>query len=205
MQQKKMIIAIILLFPFLTSRGQADSNRIETINTSFRKTLTVQPGIGIGNHFGKDLLCTNLLVAQPLKYLSIAVHTSLSYNNLLHRNFNYIKTNYNYSVCQSVGVGTAVVAKKSSHSLWLMFGLKHTGFKETLENPKFERVSKSISATSPDLGLRYNFTYGLGKCFFHTGLCLPLYPYPVKTSNPEALTENLGSINLEIGLGIRLG
>ena len=206
MQQNKIIMAIILLFSCSTSFGQSDSNcnDMHKAKMSFRKTITIQPGIGMRTNFGKDLVFTNLVVAQPLKHVSVAAHTSLSYNNLLHRNFNYIKTNYNYSVGQSVGAGATLFGKRSSHSLLLMFGIKYTDFKETLENPKFEKVSASINATSPDMGLRYNFTYGIKKYFFHSGLYLPLYPYPVKTSNIEAVTGNLSSIRLEVGLGIRM-
>jgi len=206
MQQNKIIMAIILLFSFSTSLGQSDSNRndMRKAKMSFRKTITIQPGIGMRTNFGKDLVFSNLVVAQPMKHLCVAAHTSLSYNNLLHRNFNHIKTNYNYSIGQSLGAGTTFFAKRSSHSILLMFGVKHTNFRETLDNPKFEKVSASISATSPDMGLRYNFPYGIKKFFFHWGFSLPLYPYPVKTSNIEAVTGNLSTISLEVGLGIRL-
>lgn len=206
MQQNKIIMAIALLFTFSTSFGQLDSNSHYTNKPAGfdREAISIQPGIGMRAKFGKDLMLTNLVLAHPRKHLSFAAHTSVSYNNLLQRNFNYIKTNYDYSISQTLGAGTTHFAKRASHSFLLMFGVKYNGFKETLENPKFEKVSASVSAMSPDLGFRYNFTYGVKKYFFHSGLYLPLYPYPVKTANIQAITGNLGNISLEVGVGIRM-
>lgn len=206
MQEKRIIIAAALFFTFSTSFGQFDSNSQHMNKPAVfdREAITIQPGIGMRVNFGKDLMLTNLFMAHPRNHLCFAAHTSLSYNNLLHRNFNYIKTNYNYSFGQSLGVGTTHFAKRTSHSFLLMFGLKYTSFKESMENPKFEKVSASVSAVSPDMGFRYNFTYGVKKYFFHSGLYLPIYPYPVKTDNIQAITGNLSNISLEVGLGVRM-
>ena len=205
MQPKIVLTVIALILTVSASYARIDSTDHSVNKTSGLnpKEITIQPGIGIRINFGKDLLLTNLVIANPRKHLSVASHTSFSYNDLLHRNFNYIKTNYDYSISQSLGVGATLSGKKASHSFLFMFGLKYNNFKETLENPKFEKVSATVSAVSPDMGLRYNFTYGTRKYFFHSGLYLPLYPYPFKTTNIEAADGNLHNISIEVGVGIR--
>ncbi|HMK06212.1 MAG TPA: hypothetical protein VK476_01700 [Flavobacterium sp.] len=123
---------------------------------------------------------------------------------MFQRNFNYIKTNYDYAISQTLGIGTTLYSKRASHSFLFMAGIKYDNFKETLENPKFDGVSTSVSAINPDLGFRYNFTYGIKKYFFHSGLYIPLSPYPFKTTNIQAIDGNLKNISLEVGLGIRI-
>lgn len=206
MQPNRFFILIALLFTFSTSFAQLNSNKHLLNNPSGLnpRAITIQPGMGLRINFGMDFMLTNLLLIHPRKHLTVAAHTSVSYNDLFHRNFNYIKTNYDYSISQSLGLGTTLFTKRASHSFLFMFGLKYNNFKETLENPKFDKVSATVSATSPDLGFRYNYTYGIKKYFFHSGLYLPLYPYPFKTKNIQAIDGNLNNISLELGLGIRI-
>lgn len=197
MRHKIYYLLFVLLFSSTTGYTQSASK-------NQAKIITIQPGVGIRMNFGKDLILSNLILANQYKYLSIAAHSSVSYNNMLHRNFNYIKTNYDYSISQTFGVGTTLFGKRTTHSFLLMFGLKYSNFKQTLENPEFEQISNKVSALSPDMGFRYNFTYGTKRYFFHTGLYLPLYPYPFKSKNIEAVDGNLKSIALEAGVGIRI-
>lgn len=197
MRHSIYIPLFILLFSSMTGYAQSAS-KIQT------KAITIQAGVGVRVNFGKDIILSNLILANPYKHLSIATHSSVSYNNLLHRNFNYIKTNYDYSVSQSIGAGTTIFGKRSTHSFLLMFGLKYNNFKQTLQNPEFEQVTIKVSALSPDMGFRYNFTYGIKKCFFRGGLYIPLYPYPIKSLNIEAIDGNLKNIALEAGIGIKI-
>lgn len=206
MQYTKIFMLSTLLFSSLTNYAQLGTDNVYK-NKSFGykgKPITIQPGIGMRFKFGKDIMLSNLMIANPRKHFSVAAHTSFSYNNLFHRNFNYIKTNYDYSISQTLGFGTTLFSKRTTHSFLIMAGLKYNNFKQTLENPEFEKVSAAVSAINPDLGFRYNFTYGIKKYFFHTGLYIPLYPYPVKTTNIEAMDGNLKNISFEVGLGVRL-
>lgn len=197
MQHKIYYLLFVLLFTSTTGYTQSTSK-------NQARAITIQPGIGMRLNFGKDLIVSNLVITNPYNHLSIAAHSSVSYNNMLHRNFNYIKTNYDYSISQSVGAGTTIFGKRITHSFLLMLGLKYSNFKQTLQNPEFEQVASKVSALSPDMGFRYNFAYGTKKYFFHTGLYLPLYPYPFKSKNIEAIDGNLKSITLEAGVGIRI-
>lgn len=80
------------------------------------RLLTIEPGIGIHTNFGVDLLFTNLVQWNPYKRLSVASYSSFNVNNITQRNFNHIKTNYNYSVNQKFGVGTSLFAKRCMHT-----------------------------------------------------------------------------------------
>jgi hypothetical protein len=85
-----------------------------------------------------------------------------------------------------------------------MAGIKYGAYKETLENPDFETVSASVSSVSPDVGLMYNLKLGKKKYFFSYRMYIPLYPYPFKTSDVNAIDANMANISMEFGLGIRL-
>ena len=101
----------------------------------------------------------------------------------MDRDFNFIKTNYNYSLSQKFGVGTSLYTKHSSHTFSFMAGIRYDAYKETLENPDFEKVSASVSSVSPDVGLLYNLKIGKKKYFFSYRMYIPLYPYPFKSSD----------------------
>jgi hypothetical protein len=174
------------------------------VSAAVVRVLTVEPGVGIHTNFGTDLLTTNLVQWNPIKRFSLAAHTSFNSNNILQRDFNHVKTNYNYSINQKFGAGTTFYSRKSSHSLLLMVGFKYTAFKETLDNPDFDKVSVSINGFSPDYGMMYSYKRGLKKCFFTYRMYIPLYPWPVKGSNIDYLDGNRNNIALELGVGIKI-
>jgi len=166
--------------------------------------LITAPAIGLNPWPMSDLVISNLVQWDIKKRLSLVSYTAYTYNNVFLRNFNYIKTNYNYSLSQKVGVGTALYSKHASHSFSLLGGIKYNSFKETLENPEFEKVSASVSSISPDFGCMYHLQVGKKKYFFSYRMYLPLYPYPVQRLDITAIDGNIANISLEFGLGIRL-
>jgi hypothetical protein len=151
-----------------------------------------------------DLIISNLVQWNINKRLSIASYTSYSYNNAMQRNFNYINTNYNYTLSQKFGIGTSLYTKHSSHTLTFLAGIRYDAFKETLENPDFEKVTASVSSVNPDPGLLYNLKIGKKKYFFSYRMFVPLYPYPFISSDIWSLSDNMYNLSLEFGLGIRL-
>ena len=76
------------------------------------RQLTLEPGIGFHTNFGVDLLISNLAQWNPCKHLGVASYTSFNINNITQRYFNYIKTNYNYSINQKFGAGTSFFPKE---------------------------------------------------------------------------------------------
>ncbi len=198
---------LLLLSALLVSaRGFAQKIPATTTNTHTPvvRLLTIEPGIGIHTNFGVDLLLTNLVQWNPYKRLSIASHSSFNVNNITQRNFNHIKTNYNYSINQKFGVGTSLYSKRSTHTFLLMVGAKYTSYKETLDSDDFENTSVAIDALSPDYGLMYSLKRGWEKCFFTVRTYLPLYPWPTKGSNPLYLDGNMNNIALELGIGVKI-
>ncbi len=193
----------LLLLNFSFAYGQLDSSKISRKNITDRQ-LTIEPGIGIKLYPMPALLLSNLTQWNILKRLSIVSHTSFSYNNAFLRDFNYIKTNYDYSLSQKFGIGTSFSGKHTSHTFSLIAGIKYDTFKETLNNPEFEKVSVVVSSSSPDLGLMYNIKVGTKKYFFSYRMYLPLYPYPFKSSDINSVDGNLANLSLEFGVGIRL-
>jgi hypothetical protein len=168
------------------------------------RKLSIEPGIGIHTNFGTDLLLTNLVQWQVRRTLCVASHTSFNFNNITQRNFNYIKTDYNYSINQKFGAGATVYRKKSSHSFLMMVGIKYTAFKETLSNPNLEKSSTAVSAVSPDYGMMYEMKKGRKKYFVCYRMYVPLYPWPTKGSDINYADGNLNNIALEVALGIKL-
>jgi len=169
--------------------------------------LTIEPGIGIKpgpTSPTPGVMITNLIQWNLTKRLGIVSHTSYTFNNAFLREFNYITTDYSYSLSQKFGVGTSLYTKHSSHTFSLMAGIQLDNFKETLNNPEFEKVEISSSVLSPDFGLMYNLKIGKKKYFFSYRMYLPLYPYPLKCSDINAVDGNISNISLEFGLGIRL-
>ncbi len=201
---KPIQYTFFLFFFFAYSYGVAQKNLSGAANQYPARELTIEPGVGIHTNFGTDFLITNLVQWNPTQRLSLASHTSFNINNVLQRDFNYIKTNYNYSINQKFGAGTTFYLKKSSHTLLAMVGFKYTAFKETLDNPDFDKVSVSISAVSPDYGLMYSFKRGWKKYFFTYRMYVPLYPWPTKGSDINYIDSNRNNIALELGVGIKI-
>jgi hypothetical protein len=166
--------------------------------------VTIEPAIGLEASQMFDLIISNLVQWNIERRLGIISYTSYSYNGATNRDFNYIKTNYNYSLGQKFGIGTSLYTKHSSHTFSFMAGIRYDAYKETLENPDFETISASVSSVSPDIGLLYNLKIGRKKYFFSYRMYIPLYPYPFKTSDTRSMDGNLANLSLEFGLGIRL-
>jgi hypothetical protein len=192
-----------LLFSLSVLGAQKDTTSTADMDYPVRK-LTIEPGIGINPWPMPDMLLTNLVQWNIDKRWSILSFSSISYNNAFLRDFNYIKTNYNYSISQKLGIGFSFYGENTSHTFSFIAGIKYDTFKETLENPEFENVSASINSVSPDLGLMYNLKIGKGKYFYSLRMYLPLYPYPMNSSDIWSIDGNLANLSLEIGLGIFL-
>ncbi len=203
MQQQKIIFIIISVLTFANSFAQKNIPAIEEKHPEVRQ-LTIEPGIGIHTNFGTDLLLSTLVQWNPEKHLSLASHTSFNINNISQRDFNGIKTDYNYSINQKFGVGTTFYSKRSSNTFLLMAGVKYTSFKETLVSPNNNKVSAAINAFSPDYGLMYSLKKGVKKYFFSFRMYVPIYPWPVKDFNISAADGNMNNIALEFGVGIKI-
>jgi len=171
---------------------------------SLARKLTIEPGVGIHTNFGTDFLISNLVQWNPNKRLGFASYSSFNINNVTQRDFNHIKTDYNYSLNQKFGAGTTVYSKKYSHTFFAMVGIKYTAFQETLENPNFNKVSTSISAFSPDYGLMYSLKRGWKKYFFTARFYLPLSPWLTKGAHIENIQGTLRDTALEFGMGIKI-
>lgn len=203
MSQQKTLFVIISILAF--ANGFAQKNRqAEKEKYSPVRQLTIDPAIGIHTNFGTDFLISNLIQWNPQKHLSLASHSSFNINNIFQRNFNGIKTDYNYSLNQKFGIGTTLYTKRSSNTFLLMAGIKYTSFKETLINPDNSKVSASVDALSPDYGLMYDFRKGGKKYFFSFRMYVPFYPWPAKDFDVSALDGNMNNIALELGVGIKI-
>lgn len=203
MKLQKILFVIILIVTF--AKGFAQKNIPEKKEKySTVRQLTIDPGIGIHTNFGTDLLLSNLVQWNPQKRLSIASYSSFNINNILQRNFNGIKTDYNYSINQKFGIGTTFYSKRSSNTFLLMAGVKYTSFKESLINPDDNKVSASVNSISPDYGLMYDFRKGGKKYFFSFRMYVPLYPWPVKNVDISSADGNMNNIALEFGVGIKI-
>ena len=197
---KYLSICLLLLTPSVSA--QKDSSKTANNNYPVRK-VTIEPAIGLEGSQLSDLVISNVLQWNLKKRLSIVSYTSYTYNTMI-RDFNYIKTDYNYTLSQKFGAGTSLYTKHSSHTFSFMAGIRYDAFKETLENPDFDKVSASVSSFSPDVGLLYNLRIGKKKYFFSYRMYIPLYPYPVKSSDFHTIDGNMANLSLEFGLGIRL-
>jgi hypothetical protein len=203
MKTIKYLSLILLLLTCYSGFSQKAPSTARLMRYPVRE-LTVEPGIGIHINFGTDLLLSTLVQWNPNKRLSFASHTSFNINNISQRDFNYVKTNYNYSINQKVGFGTTFYCKRSSHTFLLMIGAKYTAYRETLYNPNLDKASTSISALSPDYGLMYSLKKGWKKYFFTCRMYIPLYPWPTKGSDITYIDGNRNNIALELGVGIKI-
>jgi hypothetical protein len=202
----KIPIYITICFLFLTlsaSASQKDSSLTANNNYPLRK-VTIEPAIGIETSQMFDLVISNVVQWNIKKRLGIVSYTSYSYNEAMDRNFNYIMTDYNYSLTQKFGIGTSLYTKHTSHTFSFMGGIRYDAVKVTLENPELEKASASVSSVSPEVGLMYNLKIGKKKYFFSYRMYIPFYPYPFKSSDFWAIDGNTANLSLEFGLGIRL-
>jgi hypothetical protein len=200
----KKLIFISISFLLLTVSASAQKESSDSTDKDFTyRIVTIEPAIGMEVSDMGDFIVSNLLQWNIKKRFSIVSHTSYSYNTLL-RDFNHIKTDYNYSLSQKFGIGTSLYTKHSSHNFSFIAGIRYVAFKETLENPDFETVSASVSSLDPDVGLMYNIKIGKKKYFFSYRTYIPLYPYPFKSTDTWCLDGNMSNLSFEFGLGIQL-
>ncbi len=188
----------------LSYTAEAQQSQTENRYQQSFTRWSIEPAVGIHTNFGTDLLLSNLLQWNPTRHLSISSHSSYDINNVTQREFNNIKTEYNYSWNQKFGIGSTFYGKRSRHSFFLMAGVKYTAFKETLDNPSFDRADVNISSWSPDYGIMYSLKKGVKNCFFTFRTYIPLYPYPLKGSDINYADGNMNNIALEFGVGIKL-
>ncbi len=198
---KTAILFCSILLASLPASAQADISGKGDKNSPVR-TLTTEPALGLEPM--SDLIISNLVQWNLKKHFSLVSYTSYAYNNALQRTFNHIKTDYNYAISQKFGIGVSLYTRHASHTLSIMSGIRYDAFRETLDNPDFEKVSASVSSISPDHGLMYNIKIGKKKYFFSCRMFMPLYPYPFKSSDVWSLSDNMSNLSLEFGLGIRL-
>ncbi len=151
-----------------------------------------------------DLVISNVLQWNLNKRFSIVSYTSYTHNNVFEREFNFIKTDYNYSLNQKFGAGISNYSKHSMHTFSLLADIKYDSYRETLNNPDFEKVSMSLTSLRPDAGLMYNLKMGRKKYFFSFRMYIPIYPYPIGNSEVWSLDGNMANVTLEFGLGIKL-
>ena len=189
---------------FLSYQAIAQKDSFNTKDNLPQRQLTIEPAIGIHTNFGTDFLITNLVQWNLSRHLSFLSHSSYNINNISQRNFNHIQTEYNYSINQKFGVGRTLYSRKSSHTFSIMVGAKYTAYKETLDNPDFDKISSSVSSLSPDYGVMYSLKKGTKNRFFSFRFYIPLYPWPTKGSNIQYVDGNLNNIALEFGIGLKL-
>ncbi len=201
----KTISHLSFLLFLLCYQAMAQKELVKINNRNLlERQLTIEPALGIHTNFGIDLLVTNLVQWNVNKRLSLASHSSYNINNITQRNFNYVETNYNYSLNQKFGIGRTFYSKRSSHSFFFMAGAKYTDYKETLVHPDFDKVSSAVSSFSPDYGMMYSLKKGVKNTFFSFRLYLPLYPWPIKGSDINYSESNMENIALEFGVGIKI-
>ena len=193
----------LLLLNLMPVFAQTDPVSKSRKNFPLRQ-LTIEPGIGLNPMPISDFVLTNVLQWNMNKRFSIVSYTSYAYNNVFLRKFNFIKTDYNYSLNQKFGAGISIYSKHSMHTFSLLAGIKYNSYQETLDNPDIEKVSMSVTSFSPDAGLMYNLKKGRKKYFFSFRMYIPLYPYPIANSDEWSLDGNMANVSLEFGLGIRL-
>ena len=203
MKQHNILFVIILVFVSANTFAQTNMPSTKEKQSAVRQ-FTIEPGIGIHTNFGTDIIISNLIQWNPQKHLSLASYSSYNLNNPFKRDFNGVKTEYNYSLNQKFGVGTTFYAKRSSNTFLLMAGVKYTAFKESLNSPDNTKISAAIHSVSPDYGLMYSLKKGVKKYFFSLRVYIPLYPWPTKDVNISSADGNMNNISLELGVGIKI-
>ncbi len=203
MNKRKFSIVFLLVLVYATNFAQLKI-RVVTDKHHTVRSFTIDPAIGFHTNFGSDFLLSTLVQWNPLKYLSLASHSSFAFNNIFQRDFNGVKTNYNYSILQKFGAGTTLYSRKSSNTFLLMAGMKYTSFKETMKNPDNQPIKAAINSFSPDYGLMYALRKGVKNRFFTFRMYVPLYPWPMKGSDISYADGNLNNIALELGVGLKI-
>lgn len=203
MKTIKLLTAFLLLLNLGASATPKDTTRNKIKNYHLHQ-LTFEPAIGLNPWPISDLVFSNLSQLNIKKRLSIQSYTAYSNNCAFLKEFNYIKTEYNFSIGQKFGIGTSIYSKHSSQTFSFLAGIKYNAFKETLDNPELDKVTASVKTVSPDFGLMYNLKKGNKKVFFSYRMFIPLYPYPFKSASINAIDGNLANFSMEFGIGIRL-
>ncbi len=203
MENIKLLTAFFIFFNLSAASTPKDSTQIKLKNYHLHQ-LTFEPAIGLNPWPIFDLVISNVSQWNFKKRAGIVSYTSYSANSAFLREFNHIKTNYNFSVSEKIGIGTSLYTRHSSHTFSLLAGIKYNAFKETLENPEFDNVTASVKTVSPDFSLMYNVKVGNKKVFFCYRMIIPLYPYPFRSASINAIDGNLANVSLEFRVGIRL-
>lgn len=189
-----MRLLLICLYTFIGVQLQAQ----DTIRQ--KKVLEIKLAIGATGSPVKTTV--SVMMLHPLNSrFSVVSHSMISFSLFRNSLDEYIKTHYNYSLSQKLGIGYSLYGKKgkSRHSLLALGGIRHIAFKETLQNPDLEQISISTHSTVGDYGLMYEFSVGKKRYTFDTRLYLPFSPIRYY---PQGTLTNL--IYLEVGIGIRL-
>lgn len=197
---------IFIFFLFLNSASATvpDSSSKTSDKSYPVSKFTIELAIGLKPYPISDVLVSNIAQWNINKRFSVISYTAYTHNNAFLRDFNYIKTDYNYSLTQKFGAGTSLYTNQSSHTFSFLAGVKYDTFKETLDNPEFEKVSSSAKSVSPDFALMYNLKVGKKKYFFSYRMVIPLYPYPFLTTDVYSIDGNMANVSLEFGVGVRL-
>lgn len=189
-----MRLLLICLYTFIGVQLQAQ----DTVRQ--KKVLEIKPAIGATGSPVKTTV--SVMMLHPLNSrFSVVSHSMISFSLFRNSLDEYIKTHYNYSLSQKLGIGYSLYGKKgkSRHSLLALGGIRHIAFKETIQNPDLEQISISTHSTVGDYGLMYEFSVGKKRYTFDTRLYLPFSPIRYY---PQGTLTNL--IYLEVGIGIRL-
>lgn len=189
-----MRLLLICFYTFIGIQLQAQ----DTLRQ--KKVLEIKPAIGATGSPVKTTV--SVMMLHPLNSrFSVVSHTMISFSLFRNSFDEYIKTHYNYSLSQKLGIGYSLYGKKgkSRHTLLALGGVRHIAFKETLQNPDLEQISISTHSTVGDYGLMYEFSVGKKRYTFDTRLYLPFSPIRYY---PQGTLTNL--IYLEVGIGIRL-
>lgn len=203
MKNLKNILVAFLLLNFIAVKSQDDSIKFNPVQKHVSK-LTIEPGVGIHPMPIVDFRVSNIIQYNANKHLNFVSYSYYARHNAFRKNFNYIKSDYSFSLSQMIGVGTSLYTRKGSHTFSLLGGVKLESFKETLSNPEFDKVSATSSAVTSEFALLYNGKLGQKKYFFSYRVYLPLSPYPARTFDSNAIDGNLANVSLEMGVGIRL-
>lgn len=202
MKVTKYFLNLFLLLILTNASAQIDMSKVNTKLP--KRTFTLEPAIGIKPYPTSDILFSTVLQWNFTKRFALISYSSYTYNNAFSRNFNFIKTNYNYSLSQKAGIGRTLFSKHSSHTFSIIAGIKYDAFKETLNNPEFENFTSASASVSPDMGLMYNLKIGAKKYFFSYRMYIPLTPYPIQTKDINSIDGNFAGFSLEFGIGVRL-